>query len=96
MLFVLSLNNHPGVCGAGLGDIDVVIPHQPSKAAMEHHKYFGWESSKFLVTLDKLGNCVAASIPLTLYHAIKACPSRVVAAAKMFVWSWRGGECRLF
>jgi 3-oxoacyl-[acyl-carrier-protein] synthase-3 len=32
---------------------------------------FGWEHSKIMSTLETLGNCVAASIPVTLYQAVR-------------------------
>jgi 3-oxoacyl-[acyl-carrier-protein] synthase-3 len=38
---------------------------------------FGWPNEKIMQTLDHLGNCIAASIPLTLYEAVrKGCLSR--------------------
>ena len=32
---------------------------------------FGWPAAQIVKTLDHLGNCVAASIPCTLYEAVR-------------------------
>jgi 3-oxoacyl-[acyl-carrier-protein] synthase-3 len=32
---------------------------------------FGWPDTKIVRTLDRLGNCIAASIPATLYEAVR-------------------------
>jgi len=32
---------------------------------------FGWPKEKIMSTLETLGNCVAASIPATLYQAVR-------------------------
>lgn len=55
----------------GLGDIKCVIPHQASGLALKGFRKVGWEDEKIVKTLHKLGNCIAASIPATLYEAIK-------------------------
>jgi 3-oxoacyl-[acyl-carrier-protein] synthase III len=58
----------PGL-SKGLGDIDVVIPHQASKVGLLMLTRFGWPKHKVMHTLEWLGNCVSASIPSTLYQA---------------------------
>ncbi|MBU1430327.1 ketoacyl-ACP synthase III [Myxococcota bacterium] len=58
----------PGL-SRGLGDIEVAITHQPSAAGMEGFAHF-FGRERLVVTLPKLGNCVAASIPATLYEAV--------------------------
>jgi 3-oxoacyl-[acyl-carrier-protein] synthase-3 len=32
---------------------------------------FGWPADRIVMTLDRLGNCVAASLPATLYEAVR-------------------------
>jgi 3-oxoacyl-[acyl-carrier-protein] synthase-3 len=59
----------PGL-STGLGDIQLVIPHQASLAALRFLHHFGWPAEQMVLTLDWLGNCVAASLPVTLYEAI--------------------------
>ncbi|NTW69681.1 MAG: ketoacyl-ACP synthase III [Chlorobiaceae bacterium] len=60
----------PGL-SKSLLDIDVVVPHQASKVGLHMLRRFGWPEEKIMQTLDWLGNCVAASIPATLYQAVK-------------------------
>lgn len=60
----------PGL-SRGLEGISWVVPHQPSKPALQTLQYFGWPEERILVTVDWLGNCVSASLPLTLYEAVK-------------------------
>jgi len=60
----------PGL-SKGLGDIALVVPHQASLLALRTLSKFGWPQEKIMVTLDHLGNCIAASIPATLYAAIR-------------------------
>ena len=55
----------------GLGDIDVVVPHQASKVGLMMLSRFGWPQDRIMSTLETLGNCVAASIPSTLYQAVR-------------------------
>jgi 3-oxoacyl-[acyl-carrier-protein] synthase-3 len=61
----------PGL-SRGLGDIHLVVPHQPSKMGLKAMEMFGWPAGQIVRTLDHLGNCVAASIPCTLYEAVRA------------------------
>lgn len=51
-------------------DIDWVVPHQASAVALDSMAMFGWPEERILKTLHKYGNCVAASIPLTLCDSI--------------------------
>eukprot|EP00549_Striatella_unipunctata_P022503 CAMPEP_0118694888 /NCGR_PEP_ID=MMETSP0800-20121206/12824_1 /TAXON_ID=210618 ORGANISM="Striatella unipunctata, Strain CCMP2910" /NCGR_SAMPLE_ID=MMETSP0800 /ASSEMBLY_ACC=CAM_ASM_000638 /LENGTH=583 /DNA_ID=CAMNT_0006593505 /DNA_START=497 /DNA_END=2248 /DNA_ORIENTATION=+ len=53
-------------------DIDWIVPHQASGLALDAMSFFGWPQEKILRTLDCYGNCVAASIPLTLAYGIKS------------------------
>jgi len=52
-------------------EIDLVVPHQPSSAGLKGLYAFGVPKEKVVVTLDRLGNCVAASLPCTLYEAVR-------------------------
>ena len=61
---------YPGL-SKGLGDIDVVVPHQASKVGLMMLSRFGWPQERIMSTLETLGNCVAASIPSTLYQAVR-------------------------
>ncbi|MFT5353535.1 MAG: 3-oxoacyl-[acyl-carrier-protein] synthase-3 [Polyangiales bacterium] len=61
----------PGL-SKGLGDIDCVIPHQASRVGLRVFGAFGWPNDRIVTTLAEVGNCVAASIPYTLYRAIKS------------------------
>jgi 3-oxoacyl-[acyl-carrier-protein] synthase-3 len=55
----------------GLGGIERVVPHQASILGLRLLSHFGWPPERVLVTLDRLGNSVAASIPVTLYEGIQ-------------------------
>lgn len=48
----------------------IVVPHQPSIAGIRMLHSLGFDEGRVVTTLETLGNCVAASIPLTLYEAI--------------------------
>ncbi len=61
---------YPGL-SKSLVDIDVVVPHQASKVGLMMLERFGWPKSKIMTTIETLGNCVAASIPATLYQAVR-------------------------
>ncbi len=61
---------YPGL-SQGLGDIDVVVPHQASKIGLMMLERFGWPENKIMKTIETLGNCVAASIPSTLYQSVR-------------------------
>ena len=61
---------YPGL-SKSLVDIDIVVPHQASKVGLLMLQRFGWPDEKIMSTLEMLGNCVAASIPVTLYQAVR-------------------------
>ena len=52
-------------------DVDVVVPHQASKVGLMMLERFGWKEEKIVKTIETLGNCVAASIPVTLYQGVR-------------------------
>ena len=52
--------------------IDWIVPHQASKKAVEAYSTVGgFKKEKVLETVSRFGNCVAASVPMTLVMAIK-------------------------
>ncbi|MFZ4800778.1 MAG: 3-oxoacyl-[acyl-carrier-protein] synthase III C-terminal domain-containing protein [Chlorobium sp.] len=61
---------YPGL-SKSLVDIDLVIPHQSSKVGLSLLQRYGWPEDKIVQTLTWLGNCVAASLPSTLYQAVR-------------------------
>lgn len=53
-------------------DIQMVIPHQASGAAMKIiRKKLGFKEENFMNIIENHGNMIAASIPLALYYAIR-------------------------
>ena len=46
------------------------MPHQASGIALDSLAVYNWPSEKVLRTLGHLGNCVSASLPLTLYEGV--------------------------
>lgn len=50
----------------------LLIPHQPSRAGMEIYRLLGFDRARTISTLEQYGNCVAASMPLSLCEAIDA------------------------
>lgn len=61
----------PGL-STGLGDIDWVVPHQASRLGIASLHLFGMGADRMVRTLDHYGNCVAASIPITLLEAVQS------------------------
>jgi 3-oxoacyl-[acyl-carrier-protein] synthase-3 len=49
--------------------IDVVIPHQASRPAIDVLLRIGFREDQIVSVIDRYGNCVAASIPIALAHA---------------------------
>jgi 3-oxoacyl-[acyl-carrier-protein] synthase III len=60
----------PGL-SKSLTDIDLVVPHQSSRVGLQLLRRYGWPEARIVQTLGVLGNCVAASIPATLYQAVR-------------------------
>ena len=53
-------------------DVDVIIPHQASRAGIEMFKRMQPSvTAKVITTLAENGNCIAASIPMSLHYAIQ-------------------------
>lgn len=55
-----------------LGTIKHVVPHQASIFAIRSLRKYGIPDEKVIVTLEKYGNCIAASVPITLYEGIQS------------------------
>jgi 3-oxoacyl-[acyl-carrier-protein] synthase-3 len=72
----------PGL-STGLGDIAVVVPHQASGIALRALHAYGWDPGRIARTLDRLGNCVAASIPATLYEVVRQ--GRIARGDRMLI-----------
>ncbi len=54
-----------------LEEIDVIIPHQASKLGiLIFEKMYSFKEGQVKSSLDKYGNCIAASIPITLCDCI--------------------------
>lgn len=56
-----------------LQEVDIFVPHQASKVALEKaQKFFRLNDTQFVNYLSQHGNCIAASIPMALHDAIEA------------------------
>lgn len=56
-----------------LQEVDLFVPHQASKVALEKaQSFFKLSDAQFVNHLATHGNCIAASIPMALYDAIEA------------------------
>lgn len=56
-----------------LQDVDLFVPHQASKVALEKAQhFFRLSDAQFANYLAQHGNCIAASIPMALHDAIEA------------------------
>ena len=55
-----------------IDSFDIIIPHQTTMLALQSLSRVGIQMEKVAITLPYLGNCVAASIPLTLYEAFQS------------------------
>jgi 3-oxoacyl-[acyl-carrier-protein] synthase-3 len=60
----------PGL-SQGLGSIKLVVPHQPSKLGLRSLRKYNFPPEQVVEIVDRFGNCVAASIPLALYEAVR-------------------------
>lgn len=80
----------PGL-SKGLGTIKFIIPHQPSMLVIRDYQEYGIPDEKVFVTLDKYGNCAAASLPLTLYLALRS--GRVQRGDELLLIGLGAGLC---
>jgi 3-oxoacyl-[acyl-carrier-protein] synthase-3 len=79
-VFRLALKHGPGFVTRlraklpeGFEGLKVVVPHQSSKRALAAHpRVLGVDKEQVVWTIETFGNCVAASIPLTLCEAVRS------------------------
>jgi 3-oxoacyl-[acyl-carrier-protein] synthase-3 len=55
--------------GLAPGDIDLVVPHQPSKPGIESLSRWGFPPERVVSIVGEYGNCIAASMPMALATA---------------------------
>jgi 3-oxoacyl-[acyl-carrier-protein] synthase-3 len=55
--------------GLGLADIDLVVPHQPSRPGIALLQRWGFPEEKVVDVVAQYGNCIAASMPMALATA---------------------------
>ncbi|MFT5467844.1 MAG: 3-oxoacyl-[acyl-carrier-protein] synthase-3 [Verrucomicrobiales bacterium] len=65
------LENLRSGLSSSLGDVDQVVPHQASNLGLRLLPRYGWPDDQIVKTLPKTGNCIAASIPVALYEAVR-------------------------
>jgi len=58
-------------CQVTTKDIDLVVPHQTSGRGVDAAMRYGFSESVVVKRVHEEGNCVAASIPLALAHAVE-------------------------
>jgi len=75
-VYKMALRKVPPVVGGLLarhglspGDIDIVIPHQASGPGMKAYQKLGFTSEQIVDIIGEYGNCISASLPMTLAHA---------------------------
>jgi 3-oxoacyl-[acyl-carrier-protein] synthase-3 len=74
-----------------LGTIKYVIPHQASMMVIRAYREYGVPDEKVFVTIEKNGNCGAASLPLTLYTALRS--GRVQRGDELLLIGLGAGLC---
>jgi 3-oxoacyl-[acyl-carrier-protein] synthase III len=69
-VMVSSAEELLAACGAGVGDIDLYVPHQANKRIVDHAvKNLGLDPGKVFMNIDRFGNTSSASIPICLAEA---------------------------
>lgn len=59
--------------GVDLADVDLVVPHQANKGIIEAGmRELGVPMERVVVTIDRIGNCTAATVPISLHEAVLA------------------------
>jgi 3-oxoacyl-[acyl-carrier-protein] synthase-3 len=76
-VFKMALREAPSVINQALSqagleksDLRLVVPHQASGFGVEVYRRFGFHSDQVIDVVGQFGNCVAASIPMALAHAV--------------------------
>jgi len=76
--------------GLGLGDVDLLIPHQANLRIIEATaRRLGLDPARVVVDLDSYGNTSAASIPIALAEALEQ--GRVKPGALLVLTAFGGG-----
>ena len=52
-----------------MADIDLVVPHQPSRPGIESLARWGFPPERVVNIVGEYGNCIAASMPMALASA---------------------------
>ena len=55
--------------GLAAADIDLVVPHQPSRPGLDLLGYWGFTPDRVVNIVGEYGNCIAASMPMALATA---------------------------
>jgi 3-oxoacyl-[acyl-carrier-protein] synthase-3 len=55
--------------GLSPSDIDLVVPHQPSKPGLESLARWGFSPDRVVDVIAEYGNCISASMPMALATA---------------------------
>ena len=71
-LFKPFLDEFLSAAGWEREGVDIVVPHQASRHAVEYLLRLGFSREQVFVNLGERGNCIAASIPLALAEAADA------------------------
>ncbi len=76
--------------GLGIGDIDLVVPHQANLRIIEFvGKRIGADHDRVFLTVERYGNMSAATVPVALVDAIEV--GRVKPGAKVLTPAFGGG-----
>jgi len=77
-IFKMALRETPPIIDAVLKkahlekqDLQLVVPHQASGFGVEVYRRYGFSEKQVVDIVEKQGNCVSASIPMALAHAIQ-------------------------
>jgi 3-oxoacyl-[acyl-carrier-protein] synthase-3 len=71
-LFKPFLDEFLSAAGWEREQVDLVVPHQASRHAVEYLVRLGFRREQLFLNLAERGNCIAASIPLALAEAAQA------------------------
>ena len=56
--------------GLTKSDIDLVVPHQMSGPGLRAFERHGFRPDQVVNIIGQYGNCIAASMPMALHHAV--------------------------
>jgi len=57
--------------GLSKADLKLIVPHQASGFGVEVYRRYGFSEEQVIDVVNQHGNCVAASMPMALAHAVK-------------------------